>query len=155
MAIFGEIGKKITQTTQNAAKGAKDLADIARLNSQITEEQRLMNSFYTQIGKKYYEINHAAPAEEYSQMCVSITECMAKITGLRDEIQKVKGIKKCSGCGAEVPMTTTFCGTCGYDTRKESESEEPSSKCPNCNKELGDNLSFCTDCGQKIQEVSQ
>ena len=150
MAIFGEIGKKISQTTQSAVKGTKDLADIARLNSQISDEQKLLNSFFMQIGKRFYELYHDSAEENFSSLCASITETMGKITNLRDEIQKIKGIKKCPGCGGEIPITTTFCGTCGYDTRKESESTEPSSKCPNCNKELINNVAFCTDCGQKL-----
>jgi len=152
MAIFNQIGKKISQTTQNAVKGTKDLADIARLNSQIAEEQKLLNSFYMQIGKKYYELSPESTDDNFAAFCVSITECMTKLTSLREEIQNIKGIKKCAGCGAEIPVSTIFCGSCGYDTRKEPEAtvEDSIPRCPNCNKELTDNIAFCTDCGQKL-----
>jgi len=150
MAMFGEIGKKLSQAAQSTVKSAKDLADIANLNSQISEEQKLLNSFFLQIGKKYYELYPDSADDNFGSFCALITGSMIKITNLRDEIQKVKGIKKCHGCGAEIPMTTIFCGTCGYDTRKEPVTGEESRKCPNCNKELADNLTFCTDCGQKL-----
>jgi hypothetical protein len=144
VAIFGEIGKKITQTTQNAVKGTKDFADTARYNTHIADEERLLSSFYAQLGKKYYEMHSGSPDEAFSSVCALIAESTAKIAGFKDEIQKLKGVKKCSGCGGDVPAGTVFCGVCGYDTR------EASPKCPNCNKELEDNASFCTDCGQKI-----
>lgn len=150
MDIFSEIGKRISQTTQSAVKGTKDLADIASINSQISYEQKLLNSFFMQIGKKYYELYHDSAGENFSSLCTSITECMVKITNFRDDIQKIKGIKKCPGCGAEVSLEATFCGTCGYDTRKEPESTEQFSKCPNCNKEITGDVAFCTECGQKL-----
>ena len=151
MAIFGEIGKRITQTTQSAVKGTKDLADISRLNSQVGDEQKLLNSFYMQIGKKYYESNPEPDDEAYSKLCESISESMAKLTELRDEIQKIKGIKKCPGCGAEIPIATNFCGVCGYDTNKAPDSDGKALKCPNCEKVFSEKMAFCTDCGQKIQ----
>lgn len=150
MPIFDEISKKISKTTQSAIKGTKDLADISRLNMQISDEQKLLSSFFMQIGKKYYELFSDSTDENFSSLCVSITESMTKITSLRNEIQAIKGIKKCPGCGAEISITTTFCGTCGYDTRKESASADEPKKCPNCNKALDGNLTFCTDCGQKL-----
>jgi len=150
MPLFDDIGKKITKTTQSAIKGTKDLADISRLNSQISDEQKLLNSFFMQIGKKYYEMFSDSADENFSSLCASITECMSRITNLRSEIQTIKGIKRCAGCGAELPVTTTFCGTCGYDTRKASEAGNQPGKCPNCNRDLGGNLPFCTDCGQKL-----
>jgi len=154
MAIFNELGKKLSQTTQNAVKGTKDLAEIARLNSQISQEQNTINDFYMQIGKKYYELNHAAVTDEdFAPACASITVSIAKIAELQYEIQKIKNIKKCSGCGTEIAMDLAFCGTCGYDTRTDSDVMTPVSQgltCPGCSKELEEGTAFCTGCGQKI-----
>jgi len=158
MAIFGEIGKKISQTAQSAAKGTKDLAGTAKLNMQISDEQKLIDGYFMQIGKSFYELHSDTADENFASICTSITESMAKIAQLREEIQKIKGIKKCTGCGAEIPIETTFCGVCGYDTRKDAEAAEQTSDqtsnqtkmCPSCNKELASDAAFCTDCGQKL-----
>ena len=150
MAIFEEIGKKITQTTQSAVKSTKDMADIARLNTLISDEQKLLNSFYMQIGKKYYEMHNDSPAEEYSELCVSITDCLQRTADLRDNVQQIKGIKKCPGCGAEIPIASTFCGICGFDTRTMQESDGQAKLCTNCNVALADDAAFCTGCGQRV-----
>ncbi|MFA5524152.1 MAG: zinc ribbon domain-containing protein [Tissierellales bacterium] len=158
MAIFSEIGKKITQTTQSALKSTKDLADISSLNSQISDEEKLLNSFYKQIGEKYYELYRESKDESFEALCSSITEGMDKIVNLKYEVQRIKGIKNCSGCGAEIPMDTIFCGTCGYDTRgdftiestEESKAATEAKKCTNCNNEVAIELAFCTNCGQKL-----
>ena len=155
MAIFGEIGKKITQTTQSAVKGTKDLAEIAKLNSQISDEQKLQNNLYLDIGKKYYELHHDSAEDEYfASLCNSITLSFEKVEELREKIQVVKNIKKCGGCGAEIPLTTAFCGICGHDVRNQTESAAldttPGVQCPNCNKDLDVGVAFCTDCGHKM-----
>ena len=151
MPIFNEIGKKISKISQDAVKGTKDFADITTLNNKIAEEQKLLNSFYMQIGKKYYELysDSAEADNNFYPICVSITECMTKITDFRAEIQEIKGIKKCLACGAEVASSTTFCGICGKDTREMPGSAEQF-RCPSCGKELMSDAAFCTDCGQKI-----
>jgi len=156
MAFFDDIGKKISQTTQSAVKGAKEMADIAGLNMKISEEQGSLNSLYAQIGKKYYELHSETADENFSELCTSVTECSAKIANLEEEVKKIKGIKRCQSCGAEVPMTATFCGTCGAETREEPEPVEPAepsgqvATCPNCNQELTGGAAFCGNCGHKI-----
>ena len=153
MAIFGELGKKISQTTQSAVKGTKDFADITRLSSQISDEQKQMNNFYVQIGMKYYELySNSVEDENFSEFCTSITSCMEKIAGLQAEIQKIKGMKKCSGCGAEVPVSSVFCGICGHDTRNDSDAEVVINNlvCSACNMEVEAGTAFCTGCGGKL-----
>jgi len=152
MAIFGELGKKITQTTQSAVKGTKDFADTARLNSIISDEQKLLNSFYIQIGMKYYELTPNSTDENYADLCASITDCLARIDTLNEEVKQIKGIKRCYSCGAEIPITTTFCGVCGYDTRNAPDYVAPAAsiRCSGCNAELPAGAAFCTGCGQKV-----
>jgi hypothetical protein len=55
MALFDDIKKKVLDTTQSAVKVTKELAETAKLNSQIAEEQRKIGNLYYQIGKLYFE----------------------------------------------------------------------------------------------------
>lgn len=50
-------------------------------------------------------------------------------------------VKKCSGCGAELPAAAKFCFQCG----------QPQAKvCPNCGKEMPGGSNFCLECGTKL-----
>ncbi|MCL1965353.1 MAG: zinc ribbon domain-containing protein [Firmicutes bacterium] len=152
MAFFNEIGKKISQTTQSAVKGTKNLADIARLHSQIAEEQKLLSTLFAQMGKKYYELYPDAADEPFAPICASIAGSLHKIATLRDEIQRVKGVQKCPGCGAEIPMTATFCGICGHDMRKEPEAAQVAfEEHPECGKEDPDNGAFSPDVEEELE----
>jgi len=152
MPIFDEIGKKISQTTQSALKSTKDMADMSRINTLLAEEQKLLSSFYMQIGKKYFELNPSPEDEDFASLCASAAESFAKVTALEQNIQEIKGIRRCPRCEAGIPVSTPFCGTCGYDTRGDPDFASPNlpRKCPACNTEVADNMAFCTACGQKI-----
>ncbi len=49
--------------------------------------------------------------------------------------------KKCSNCGAELPIAAKFCFQCGQQQPK---------VCPNCGKEVPDGSKFCLECGTKL-----
>lgn len=50
-------------------------------------------------------------------------------------------VKKCSGCGAELPIAAKFCFQCG----------QPQAKvCPNCGKEMPGGSNFWLECGTKL-----
>ena len=154
MAIFDEIGKKISQTTQSAVKGTKGLAETTRINMKISEEQKIVDSLIMQLGNRFYELHHDTADDNFSSLCMSISESLSKIENLKTEIQNIKGVRKCQNCGAEIPLTSVFCGTCGYNTCKGNATSEQTSQrtplCSNCNQELADDAAFCTKCGQKV-----
>jgi len=155
MGILEELGGKISQTTQSAVKSTKEFAEVTKIKSLISDEQKRIRDAFVQIGEKYYEQYHDSTENEYSSICALVTESLEKIEKLKKDILVVKGIKNCPSCGEEISITTTFCGFCGYDTRKEQEDAEQedteqSSACPKCGKVLADGIKFCTGCGEKI-----
>ena len=49
-AFFEGLGKKFSQTGQDAMKKTKGLAEISRLNSQIADEEKKLNKLYLKLG---------------------------------------------------------------------------------------------------------
>jgi rubrerythrin len=148
MPIFDQIGKKIAETGQSALKGTKTFADVTRLSNLVAEEQKRMTSFYMQIGKKYYEQTFAQPEQSYAELFASVEDSMNKISELRLEILKAKEIQICPSCGAETPITSRFCSSCGYEAAKAA--QDNIRRCPNCARETPDGMKFCSGCGQKM-----
>ena len=159
MALFDDIKKKVADTTQGAVKATKDLADIARLNSQISDAQGKIEGLYRQIGKLYFETCGEMAAEPFGEMCAEITAANAQIAKLQAELQVVKGLKRCPNCGADIPMASGFCGKCG--TAVESPAPEPApveaavSYCVHCGAVLENGAVFCGGCGQKQTAENQ
>ncbi len=143
MGIFNEAGKRITQSTQNTVQQAKDFAEISKINTRIADEQRLLNSFYMQIGQKYFTVFGEQPAEEFIQLCINVRDSEAKIAGLQHEILQIKHARICPNCGAECDEKLAFCGACGHELPAQSESAHRF--CPNCGGELTFDAAFCTN----------
>lgn len=113
-SLFNDLGKKISQTSQEAVKKAKELGEIAKLNGSISEEERNINKYFTQIGEKYLELYGDTTEEPFASYCESILASKKKIMKLEKEIRFIRNIKTCTNCGAENSNDSVFCSSCGH-----------------------------------------
>ncbi|MCL2058690.1 MAG: zinc ribbon domain-containing protein [Oscillospiraceae bacterium] len=133
MRVFNDIGKKVAQTGQQTVKKAKSMTEIVRINTQITEEQRALKAFYTQMGEKYYTLHKDDPGEEFTTLCDRITASLMRVAELQDEVRRHRNTKLCPKCGAACPANVQFCSTCGTqlpqpDPEPEAEPEQAQSE---------------------------
>lgn len=159
MAFFDDLGKKISQAGQTTMQKTREMADVARINSQISDEEKRINDMYLQIGKQYVEL-HASDCEEAFQgMIQTITDSENKIKEYKVQIQDIKGVIRCPKCGAEVPKGALFCSACGEKMQEEQPVQEEASatepaeekKCSNCGAVLAEGAVFCSECGTKAE----
>jgi len=147
MALFD----KITKATQDAVRGAKDLTDVARLNSLISDEQRKIDSWFNQIGKAYYDKHEEEIPEPFAGMCAAIVESEQKISSYNEEIKKIKGSKNCPKCGASNPINSAFCVSCGVPMNSQGEAVPAAQKfCTSCGAAIETGAAFCLSCGEKL-----
>lgn len=151
MAFFDNIGKKLSQTSQDVVKKTKETAEIIRLNGVISEQQKALNSVYQELGKLYCEQNAISPEKEYEQFVVSASEIKQRIEEISEQIKQLKGIVPCPNCGGDVPYGASFCSMCGYSIPKKVISDNNNTVvCSNCGTKLSDNIKFCTACGNPV-----
>lgn len=113
MDFFNKAKEKIAKTSGDVAKKAKDLTETAKLNSQVSSNENIIKSTYTEIGKYVYEnLKEDAPVEIAEKM-KAIDDALAEIERLKAEILKIKGSVKCPQCGNEVEADVAFCPSCG------------------------------------------
>lgn len=155
MAFFDDLGKKISQTGQGAVKKVKDATEVSRLNTLIAEEEKAINNAYTQIGKHYFETNHAEGAEleeSFAAWFSYITASKEKIAKYKEEIRSIQNVVKCPGCGAECSYAAPFCGNCGTNLTEARAAMDNTPHCPKCGAEVSATALFCTSCGSRIAE---
>lgn len=162
MAFFDDLsknidglGKKITQTGQDAMNKTKGMADTFKLNSQLSDEQNELKNIYASIGELYVK-NHAEDAEdEYAAFIARANTANVKIAQLKEEIARVKGVDTCPNCGREVKNGTAFCPGCGTKMAEQPQPDyvapQAVKTCPECGKELPADAGFCTSCGAKME----
>ena len=158
MAFLENLGKRVGEAAQAAAKKSGELVEVTKLNVNINSEEDKIHKLYTQIGKSIFERYSASgiAEDEVKEFCEAVKVHEQNIKALRDKILEVKGSKQCIGCGVDMEKTQIFCSKCGAknDTAPAA-AEEPAQQaaattCPACGATLTAGSAFCTNCGAKI-----
>lgn len=157
MGIFDDIGKKITQTGQSTVQKAKDFAEVSKLNTQINDEISAMNNYCMQIGRKYYDLYRSNPQDEFAELCGQITASGRKIQVWKEEVQKIKNVRRCPSCNGENDYESKFCRTCGAKLEDDDapNAAEPGARhCVVCGAQLNEGAQFCVGCGAKTGDAA-
>lgn len=154
MAFWNNLSQKASETTAKAMQKAKEMSDIAKLNSMISDEEANINTNYCQLGKLYVTMHPNDHEEEFTGMINSIAEAEEKIKNYRQQIQDIKGVVRCPQCGAEVQSGVAFCSSCGAPISKpEKAVPDDSIRCECCGSMVKRGTRFCTFCGKPIFET--
>ena len=109
MAIWDNFGKKASETTAKAMQKAKDMAEISRLNSLISEEEHKINDIYNQIGRRYVSLHITDDEAAFSELLTALQQTEHQVQVLQRQVQDIKGVQRCLKCGAEIPQESAFC----------------------------------------------
>ena len=159
MAFLDDLSKKLTQAGQTAVQKTKEMTDIARINSMIADEERVINDCYSKIGKLYVSLHGADYEDAFAELCFTVQRANLTIQGYRKQIETIKNAGRCSKCGSEIANGAAFCSVCGTSVQKgeQTQDDKPSSHyCDGCGAVISENARFCTSCGKATTgEASQ
>ena len=157
MAFFSDLGKKVSLTAQEVTRQAKESAGISKQENLIADEKRKINVIYQQIGALYYELHADSCEDSFETLVNQIKDCECRIAQCLEEIDRIKGLKKCPQCGSEITYSAMFCNSCGY--RMESDTQQLNTgntvKCATCGCDTNEGSAFCENCGSPISNVQQ
>lgn len=92
MDFFNKVEETITIQGQAVVDKAKELAEIAKLKSQINTCEEVLKKNYLEIGRIYYE-NFGDTAEDlFAKQCKNIKNAQNGIEELEKQIREIKGI---------------------------------------------------------------
>ena len=124
MTFLDEISKNLTGYGKEAAKKAKDAAQVLQLKAQLRGEKQKINELYAAVGAVYFKNHREDPNDEYKIFFPEIESALAHATELEEKIKELDTTEKCSCCGATVKKGDSFCSKCGAPIKKEAEAEE-------------------------------
>ncbi len=134
MDIIENIKGTITETGKKAVKKTKELAEIAKLTSEIEDTKKLINDVFSEMGKKYFELygNKEIDAE-FSVNIATVKNLTERIEALSKERMQLRGMKMCSKCGKGIKDDFEFCPYCGTtlardEGKAEKEEEDESAE---------------------------
>ncbi|MDD6233376.1 MAG: zinc-ribbon domain-containing protein [Frisingicoccus sp.] len=156
MGFFDDLGKKVTDAGQKTVQKTKEMSEVARVNSLISQNENRINNIYYQIGKLYVNIHEFDYEEEFGGMISQVIELEQQISEFRKQIQEIKGIQFCEKCGAEVARGVAYCSSCGAVMPRPEKQEyyEDCVKCARCGSWVKKGMRFCTSCGQSMMKLN-
>lgn len=162
--VADQIGDSVGKGVKNVKDNSKTLSRKMKLKSEMKQLDSEIEAAYTAIGKKYFELNSADPAGEYSKMVTAIIEKKAKAEKIQTELNLLEDKLVCPSCGEIVEVGKNFCDKCGAnlavlnaEAAEENAEEKKTAvgKCSSCGAAIEEeDQKFCEKCGNLLSKES-
>ena len=154
MAFFNEIGRKASEVAAKTVLKTQEVAETARLNSQINDLQRRQADLYTILGKEYVAKYMNECEEDFVEVVNEILGIDTQINDIKKTIQDIQGQAVCPNCGEKIARDAQFCSSCGFKIPLNIDTVEYIF-CDKCGTKLKKGTKFCTSCGNQINFVER
>ena len=145
--------ESVGRFAQNAVSKSKEMAEITRLNMEISNQEQRLRELYGQLGQYLVENSDLVPADRQDAQALlqEVAQVKAGIEASKATLLEVRNVNICPGCGAEVSRSSKFCPSCGAQMdRSVMERLNQAPVCPSCGAELEPGAAFCGNCGAKL-----
>lgn len=119
--------EKINAFTQGAVNKSRELAEIAKLNLEIGNEEAVIRQAKADIGDYVAAAGLLSENETVAAELAKISAAQQIIQQHRERIAQLRDLVICPACGAEVDRGSRFCNYCGTPLPQPAEepAEEP------------------------------
>jgi hypothetical protein len=148
MGFFDQFGRNMQSAGRATVNKTKGMADIAKLNNQITENNDKIARTQMELGRQYDQLYRNNPDPALAGFLQTIRNLEQQNEELTRQIQDLKGLQTCPHCQQVIPKTILYCSSCG--NRVAPENVTP---CPNCGAFVKDGMQFCTQCGTRVHQI--
>ena len=115
MAFFEELKRNASGVANKAAKKTNDLTSLAKLNVAIKNTESKLASVYEEIGRLFY--NAERNGEDYNSdiaaLIMKADKMKADIEATQKQINALRKVVVCEGCGNEISEEAAYCSFCG------------------------------------------
>lgn len=124
MEFFDKLSKKASETYKVTKEKTNKISGELKLKGKISENKDKIEKCYTKLGKMIYENRtngNTTSEDEIQSVCDEVTTFVKEIEKAESDILKLKDLKICEKCSAEIDVTATFCPKCGEEQKQEIE----------------------------------
>ena len=129
MDFFDKLGDRLIEVGREVSDRARDVSDSTKIQYDIRKKKQDLDDLYKGLGKKFFEENKDSDDEKIA----AIRDAISEIEDMEKRVADLKGGRRCSKCGAVVPMDSGYCNKCGaklddsiFEDEDAKESEETS-----------------------------
>lgn len=119
MTNFDDLFDRAKDAAQTAGNKAQDFINIAKINVEISDINRKLTKNFADLGILYYKSlkDNTDESEKMSPIIEELDLLKNELADKKSEITSIKNTKKCSVCGAQMPLNASVCPKCGDDNQ--------------------------------------
>lgn len=112
---FDKLSERVKKISKDTVTEVRKMNEVRQLNGKVSEEKRLLNRLYLELGQKFFAKYKDAEImpEGFEDDFHRIEERYSVMDLLQDQIRSVKGVVLCPCCNMEVAVTERYCSNCG------------------------------------------
>ena len=146
----------MSRFAQNAMTKSKEMAEITRVNMEITTAEQKIKELQQNLGKYLLDNPQLIPQpdEAVAGLIDQAQHLQASLQELQQTLLDLRNVNICPKCGAEVSRTSQFCGKCGTPIERKvlaSAGAAAAKVCPACGEPVEEGALFCGSCGEKLK----
>lgn len=143
--------EKFSKVTQTAISKSKEMAEVTRLNMEISTYTQNLKELYAQAGEFLIEKDLCQDNEIIKDLKSQIMMIKANIETNQEKVNAIRNIGICPKCKSEISRDSKFCDKCGAEITREIPEvvDIVENICKNCGKPLTEGAVFCGSCGSK------
>lgn len=145
---------KLSKLTQSAVNKSKYMAEVTRINIEISNYESTRKQLYGEIGQYVVENGLLQDNADIQDKLARIAEVQGRIDASKELVENMRKANVCPNCGNQLDPDVNFCPKCGASrtpvpTQTQAAPAQPKIVCPNCGAELESDEAFCPNCGQR------
>lgn len=148
--------EKLSKLTHNAVTKSKYMAEITRINIEISNCESNVKQVLNEIGKYVVDNNLLQDVPEIQDKVAKVNELKATIAANQATVEALRKANICPNCGASLDADVNFCPKCGAVRNPVPipgiQPAKPAAVCPKCGTALENNEMFCPNCGTRVGE---
>lgn len=148
---------KLSRLTQNAVNKSKYMAEVTRINIEISNYESNLKQLLNEIGQYVVDNGLLQDHEAIREKLAHIAEVQGKIEADKELVENMRKANVCPNCGNPLEPDVNFCPKCGASrmpmpnmNTANTVSAQPQATCPNCGTVLESGEAFCPNCGQRL-----
>ena len=151
MDFLKEFSKQFSSVARSVTEKSKEGAEATRLSAKLKTAEDQLEQLYNRYGKACYAIREGQGSDDEAQeLALRIRAAGLQVRELAAELEAVRELKRCQGCGAVFPKEARYCSACGRKLPEAAPKPEPveaGEYCPGCGAKREGGEPRCPVCG--------
>ena len=120
MTFFNEFKRNASDVADKAVKKTNELTSIAKLQMSVKSKESKLAVVYEEIGRLFYnaERNGEDYTSDIAALIMKADKFMADIDTTKKQINSLRKVVVCEGCGKEISDEAAYCSFCGTKQTK-------------------------------------